>query len=124
MIRLERAAAELEAEGWVVLCELRDVPGLTARHVHLDGHDLLVCRHRMSVHVLSAICPHQGLLMDDAEVVTGEVVCPHHHFAFELRSGRCATQARCSALQVFPCEVSDGRVWVRLAETVSDDPAP
>jgi UDP-MurNAc hydroxylase len=34
-------------------------------------------------------CPHAGSDLAEAEIVDGRIVCPGHHWHFDLESGRC-----------------------------------
>lgn len=92
-----------------VLAALSDVPDggglvLTDRQVVLvrDGDD---------VEGFSAVCTHQGCLVD--EVADGEIRCPCHGSAFDARSGDVVRGPARAALPEVDVDVRDGQVVLR-----------
>lgn len=111
---LARSAQALRAEGFVAVCSAASVPGLSGLRVEVGGRAVLVCRTRLRIVAVSAICPHRGFPMDGATVEAGQVICPHHRYAFDLASGACVTRADCAPLDALEAEVGDdGMVYVR-----------
>jgi 3-phenylpropionate/trans-cinnamate dioxygenase ferredoxin subunit len=33
-------------------------------------------------------CPHQGITLENAQCVDGEIICPWHRYAFNLENGQ------------------------------------
>ncbi|TYT26930.1 cytochrome P450 [Luteimonas viscosa] len=54
----------------------------------VDGTPLVIVRHGEQVSVFHGLCPHQGSLLADGEVVDGHLVCPGHGWRFDCASGR------------------------------------
>ena len=104
----ERDEDEDSADGAVV-ARLADVPEggglvLTDRRIVLvrDGDD---------VAGFSAVCTHQGCLVD--EVADGEIRCPCHGSAYDARSGDVVRGPAQRALAEVDVDVRDGRVVLR-----------
>lgn len=104
----ERDEDEDSADGAVV-ARLADVPEggglvLTDRRVVLvrDGDD---------VAGFSAVCTHQGCLVD--EVADGEIRCPCHGSAYDARSGDVVRGPAQQALAEVDVDVRDGQVVLR-----------
>ncbi|QHT58336.1 Rieske (2Fe-2S) protein [Cellulomonas sp. H30R-01] len=92
-----------------VLAALSDVPDggglvLTDRQVVLvrDGDD---------VEGFSAVCTHQGCLVD--EVADGEIRCPCHGSVFDARSGDVVRGPAQRPLPEVDVDVRDGQVVLR-----------
>lgn len=94
------------------VCSVDDIPGPIPRKVELEGRGVLICRVGDDVYAVDEICPHKNQSMERAPLVGEEIVCPHHQYRFDLRTGRC--NRRCAPVQTYDVEVVDGEVWVRV----------
>lgn len=54
-----------------------------------DTLTLAVCEHEGRYFALDNKCPHRGAPLADGEVASGLMICPLHHFKFNLETGRC-----------------------------------
>ena len=100
-----------QLEDFVQVCSLEDVPRPIPRRVEIDGRGILICRDGDEVFAIDEICPHRNQSMQRAPLVQGEIVCPHHQYRFDLRTGSC--NRRCAPVETYEVEVVDGQVWVR-----------
>ena len=62
-------------------------------------------------HAIQNFCPHAGGFLGLGEVAKGCVRCPRHAWRFDIRSGRCVTNARYDVRR-YETKVEDGWVWV------------
>jgi UDP-MurNAc hydroxylase len=69
------------------------------------AHDTFRLEHEGRCYEVQRYCPHGGQDLTEAEVVGGELVCPGHHWRFQLSDGVCTNAA--------------GRIQVR---ELSDEP--
>ena len=53
----------------------------------IDGLQVLLVQQEGARYVLEAQCPHQGQLLDQANIDAGCLTCPRHHYRFDLHSG-------------------------------------
>jgi nitrite reductase/ring-hydroxylating ferredoxin subunit len=63
---------------------------------------------------MNAICPHEGILMNDGPVSKGGlIVCPMHLFEFDIRTGK-ESGSQCRNVQIFKVRESgdDAEVWI------------
>ena len=58
--------------------------------VQIRGERKLLIRHDESFFLTSPTCPHQGAKLDHAKCEAGKIICPWHHYAFDLKTGRGA----------------------------------
>jgi nitrite reductase/ring-hydroxylating ferredoxin subunit len=54
-----------------------------------DELSLVVCAVEGAYFAFDARCPHKGAPLGDGSLLGNLLVCPLHHFKFELRTGRC-----------------------------------
>ena len=58
--------------------------------VHFNNQNLLLVRHNNNYYLVKNKCPHQGVKLDHAKCENGFIVCPWHHYGFDLKTGRGA----------------------------------
>lgn len=65
----------------------------------------------------AATCPHQGQPLTLGEIEDGCVVCPHHRYAYDPRTGRNVHPGTDLALRLptYPTRERGGWVWVALS---------
>jgi cholesterol 7-dehydrogenase len=115
--------------GWFQLCRSDDVPKGEAIAASACNQEFCVFRDGAGVAaVLHAFCPHLGThLGHGGKVVGGNVVCPHHSWAFD-GSGKCANIPYCpkdpterTNTKAFPSRERCGFIFVWLH---ADDEQP
>lgn len=105
---------------WVRAAPSRDVTGERFVPVDVAGRRLLLGRLADGGPVaFDAACPHQGQPLDRGEVVGGTIVCPHHRYGYDARTGANVTPPPPDDLRlsVYPVEERDGWLWVALPAT-------
>jgi nitrite reductase/ring-hydroxylating ferredoxin subunit len=80
----------------------------------LDQHKLLLVNFDGTVHAYDDKCPHKGTTLSDGTLEDGVLVCPTHHWEFDVRNGEGINPAE-SCLKAHPVAVVDGQIWVALA---------
>jgi len=121
---VEVSDAQDELPGaWVCVAAADEVPSvgdMVTRDV--DGTPVIVVRRGDGeLVVLSAICPHRGMIVEPVDGWTGrQLRCPYHFWSFDF-SGRCLgtrgmpplMNGRCD-LDVVPHELRDDAVYVAI----------
>ena len=60
-------------------------------------------------------CPHQHEPLHKGSLTSfGEVVCPLHHYRFNLANGQEANN-RCKGVNIYPIEVTESGVYIKLS---------
>ena len=49
---------------------------------------VLLIHHNSEFYLVKNKCPHQGSKLDHAVCEKGKIVCPWHHYGFDLKTGR------------------------------------
>jgi nitrite reductase/ring-hydroxylating ferredoxin subunit len=84
-----------------------------------DTLTLAVCELDGEYHAFDQKCPHRAAALAQGEIVGELIVCPVHHFKFNLKTGRCL-MPRHLKLRSFPV----AREGDRLSIDVKDAAAP
>lgn len=54
----------------------------------VNSTNVLLLKHEGKYYLVKNKCPHQGIKLDNASCEEGKIVCPWHHYAFDLETGR------------------------------------
>ena len=101
---------------WVRVASLSEIPGEGLGHaVKTGGLDIALFRWDDRVYAIEDLCPHLGFPLSEGIMQAGEVICSWHGWHVRLEDGRCGRER--GATKVFPCEVRNGDVYVRLFES-------
>jgi len=91
---------ELKAKGRLIL--------------HGGHRPILVIYDRGRVFALDNRCPHMGFPLERGSVEDGILTCHWHHARFDLESG-CTFDLWADDVPIFPVELRNGEVWVKIA---------
>lgn len=79
-----------------------------------DELTLAVCEAGGRFFALDSRCPHRGAALAEGEVKDGVLVCPLHHFRFNLETGRCMMPKHLRA-RTFPVTREGDALTIQLA---------
>jgi nitrite reductase (NADH) small subunit len=85
-----------------------------------QGAEYLLLRTGDAVYALSNECPHAGGPLAMGVFRPPLVACPWHAWEFDCRTGQCVHSAK-ARVPVYPVEIREGRVWVRLPGVPAPD---
>lgn len=114
---------------WIAVVPEDELPDGERRVVEAHGRAILVLHDRGQIYAVDNTCPHMGAALEAGELTEdGIIICPRHHSAFDLRTGKVREWApwppgvgrilgvisREKPLPVFPTKVEEGTIWVGL----------
>jgi nitrite reductase/ring-hydroxylating ferredoxin subunit len=117
---------------WIEVLPDDELPDARRRVVQVEGHPMLLIRHKGNIYALDNVCPHMGAALESAEVTEeATIVCPRHRSAFDLRTGEVkawtpwppgvgrllGSVAKEKALRVYPTRVEQGSIWVGVEQS-------
>ena len=107
----------------IVTLAVSDVPAGKPLAVRVnDQLTLAVCQVEGRYHAVDGKCPHRGAQLADGELAGELLICPLHHFKFNLKNGRCL-MPRHLKMRSFPI-VQDGEVLKIELPVEQDAPRP
>jgi sulfoxide reductase heme-binding subunit YedZ len=101
----------LGSDGFVDVCDVRDIPETRARPVCLSGERVAVYRYNGTVSAVSGVCRHQNGPLAEGKIVGGCIVCPWHGYEYDPVTG-CAPPPFTEKLPTFSVKVIGTRVLV------------
>lgn len=99
---------------WVKVAERGDVQEGALTAVTIDGRALVLGCARGTLYAFDAACPHASANLAEGDLRPHYVICPLHAYRFDLATGRCLKPPDGPRLRVYPVEVREGAVWVRV----------
>ena len=103
---LVKGAGKLK-EGQAKVVTFGDVLAGTATQVMFSRVDGVL-------RAMNAICPHEGILMNDGPVAPGgHIVCPRHLYEFDIKTGR-EKGTHCKNVKIYKVreDGNDAEVWI------------
>ena len=87
-----------------------------------DTLTLAVCELDGAYHAFDQKCPHRAAALTQGEIAGELIVCPVHHFKFNLKTGRCVMPMHLR-LRSFPVHEEAGELKIEL-QVEQDAPRP
>jgi nitrite reductase/ring-hydroxylating ferredoxin subunit len=98
----------------IVTVQAADVPDGRPLAVRVsDELTLAVCRLDGVYYAFDGKCPHRGAQLAEGELAGELIVCPLHHFRFNLRTGRCVMPKHLR-LRSYPLRDAAGELRIEL----------
>ncbi|HEX8709652.1 MAG TPA: non-heme iron oxygenase ferredoxin subunit [Pyrinomonadaceae bacterium] len=85
-------------------------PGRGATVELLNGTELALYNVGGEFYAIENFCPHKGAPLADGRLCGHAVECDWHGWRFDLRTGRCLTNA--SAVESYQVVIEDG--WIKI----------
>ena len=79
--------------------------------VRIGVRKIAVTKVDGSIYAMNNACPHAGGSLGNGPVAARALVCPVHHWEFDLETGQCANHPIYTA-RTYPVEVRNGEVFV------------
>ena len=82
--------------------------------VEIKEKRICITKYRDQYFAFSAICPHASGRLDLGFIdALGNVVCPVHHYRYNIRTGR-DPQGEGNFLKTYQVELRSGALWARV----------
>lgn len=86
----------------------------TPRLLIIGGTRICLARHSGKFYAVQDACSHNGESLSKGKVnFAGEIVCPWHHYRFDLASGK-ACDSSCRELQTYPVKVDASGFFIGI----------
>jgi nitrite reductase/ring-hydroxylating ferredoxin subunit/DMSO/TMAO reductase YedYZ heme-binding membrane subunit len=109
--RVDRQAVAAARDGWIELCDAREIPDRRARIFPIGGERVAVFRQGDAISALSNVCKHQNGPLGEGRIVDGCVVCPWHGYQYRPADGRSPAPFT-DRVATYRVRVVRGRVWI------------
>lgn len=107
---------------WRYAIDAAAVPTGQARPARIGEQWYAVCNDGGTFHVVDIACPHAGGPLGYGRVSDGCIVCPVHHWPWNLRTGLSDTNLPHLRLSRYRCEVREGKVYADVSSPIPHEP--
>lgn len=94
------------------------VPAGKAASVEIDDRWYAICNDGGSFYACDFHCPHEDGPLGEGEVHDGCIVCPVHHWPWDLKTGLSDPNLPHLYLKRYRCELRDGQVHVDVSTPI------
>lgn len=114
-ISADTALAEGDAEGWLDVLHLGDLPDGSSARVYYAGQQVALFKVNDEVYAISNRCSHARGPLSEGTLHTEEcsVVCPWHYAKFDIKTGQVIDGVATSSVPTFETAVRDGMIYLR-----------
>jgi len=95
------------------VCRIEELPPGSSRLFRADGKDVALFNVDGTLFAVEDTCFHAGGPLHEGSVVGTTVICPWHHWEYDLRDGSCSLNPH-HALARYEVRVVDGLVEIGL----------
>lgn len=103
---------------YVFVIDARDVPPGRAVPAMVNDRWFAVCNDNGIFHVTAFNCPHENGPLGKGYVRDGALICPVHHWPWDLKTGLTDPRMPHLRLKIYPCELRDGRVYADITHPI------
>lgn len=103
---------------FVYAIDAKDVPSGRAVPVMIDDRWYAVCNDNGRFHVTAFNCPHENGPLGKGYVRDGKLICPVHHWPWDLKTGLTDPRQPHLRLRIYACEVRNGRVYADVSSPI------
>ena len=109
--RDRKESASTEADGFLDVCAVEDIPENRAISAVLAGERVAVVRHENQISAVSGVCQHQNGPLAEGKVLHGCLTCPWHGYQYDPATG-ASPEPFTEKIPTFETRIRNGRVYV------------
>jgi len=95
------------------VCPLDELSPGSGRLFEWNGRQIALLNADGTIYAIDDTCLHAGGPLHEGSVLDGKVICPWHHWEFDLSDGACALNP-CHKLDVYRVRVIDEQVQILI----------
>jgi len=122
-VMVSRVAWAIEPRRWTRVMQEADLPSESPTAVVAEGRQIMLYRHRGTLHAIDNICSHAGGLLSRGQVEDLTVTCPLHGSRFALADGSVSRGPASQPQPVLPTRIRNGWIEVRGSQPAPRRPA-
>lgn len=91
------------------------IPFGTGKLVEIGRVEVALFRVDQGIYATANVCPHQGAALADGELKGEEIICPWHHWCFNVKDGISPLNPRLK-IKTYPVQLDGNQVSILLYE--------
>lgn len=107
----KKTKRQLEADGFVEVCAISDVPEDAAHGVEVGGERVAIVNWEGKISAVSGVCQHQNGPLAEGVFTFGCLTCPWHGYQYKPDDG-CSPAPFTEKIPTFDVRLADGKVFL------------
>lgn len=109
--RIDLQVFKLKQDGFVYVCELKDIEDSRAKIFCLDRERIAVYRHEQRLYAVHNVCKHQGGPLGEGKIMDGCITCPWHGYQYLPQNGQSPPPFK-ERVSTYDVKLVNGQVWL------------
>ena len=98
---------------FIPVAEVASLPPGHGRTVHVQGREFALWNLNGEFYCMDDQCPHRGGPLGAGTLQDGQVFCPMHGWAFDVRTGACRDRPD-RPVKTYPARINNGQVEIQV----------
>lgn len=94
---------------------IEKLPLFALRKININGEEIALVRISNGIKAFKNACPHDKASLASGDIVNNTVVCPWHHYHFDLQNGVCL-DADCGNLEFYRIQETPEGLYLLIEE--------
>ena len=86
--RIDNMKFSLQSEGYVYVCDVKDIENTRAKIFCVDKERIAVYKHENKLYAVHNVCKHQGGPLGEGKILDGCITCPWHGYQYLPQNGQ------------------------------------
>jgi len=82
--------------------------------VEVQGQKVVLVKHQGQIHALQNVCPHLGGSLGRGTLKANCIVCPLHHWSFDLKTGKSVEGVPDEKVSVYETKVENNKIFIKF----------
>lgn len=109
--RIDQQVFKLKQDGFVYVCELKDIEDSRAKIFCLDRERIAVYRHEQRLYAVHNVCKHQGGPLGEGKIMDGCITCPWHGYQYLPQNGQSPPPFK-ERVSTYDVKLVNVQVWL------------
>jgi nitrite reductase/ring-hydroxylating ferredoxin subunit len=83
----------------------------TMEIIELQGGKIALVKRFGKIYALDNTCPHLGGSLGRGTLKDNSVICPMHHWTYDLSTGKCINGVPDEKVSTYETKVENGKIW-------------
>ena len=89
------------------------LPDNSMEIVEVQGKKIVLIKRFGKIYALDNTCPHLGGSLGRGTLKANGVICPLHHWTFDISTGKCVDGVPDERVLIHETKVENGKIWVK-----------
>jgi len=103
---------------YIPVAKTNEIPTGSGKLVVLGFLEIALFRVDGAIYATSNVCPHQGASLAGGDLKSGEIICPWHHWCFNVKDGTSPLNRRLR-IKTYPVKQEGEQIFVLVPEATA-----